>query len=79
MNLGGLENLIVCTIIGGIFGILFRDKTKSKWIGLIIGIFGAIISTFLLSYLVNISFVGVIIYSIFGSWIFNLVFKKLPN
>lgn len=77
--LGGLELLVLCAIIGGIAGIFFRDKSKSKWIGFALGFVGAIIVSYMLVLFVFQSYIAIPFYSILGSWLFNFVFKKISN
>jgi uncharacterized membrane protein YeaQ/YmgE (transglycosylase-associated protein family) len=75
--LGGIEILVLCSIVGGVFGIFFRDKKRSGWLGFIIGAIGAAITSYLLASFVFASLIAIPIYSILGSWVFNVIFKKI--
>ena len=77
--LGGLEILILCAIIGGIAGIFFRDKSKSGWVGFVLGFVGAILVSYILVQTVFQSYLAIPFYSILGSWLFNFIFKKLSD
>jgi hypothetical protein len=75
--LGGLEILVICSIIGGVLGIFFRDKNRSAWIGFVIGAVGAAVTSYVLVETVFASFIAIPFYSLLGSWLFNLIFRKI--
>lgn len=77
MRLGGLEILAICAIMGGLLGIAFRDKKRGAWVGFVVGAVGAIITTYLLIELIFASYLAMPVYAILGSWLFNLLFKKV--
>jgi|GEM_PF-2202733 len=77
--LGGLEILVICTIIGGVLGIFFRDKRRAKWLGFVLGAFGAMITSYVLVQFVFQSLFAIPIYSILGSWAFNAIFKQIAK
>jgi len=75
----GSEVLIVSGIVGGVSGILFRDKSKSKWIGFVLGFIGGIITTLILLYFIFKTYIAILLYSILGSWYFNFIVKKISK
>ena len=77
--LGGLEILALCSILGGVAGLFFRDKKTKAWIGFLLGMIGAAVVSFLLAQFVSQSLLAIPVYSILGSWLFNLVFKKISK
>jgi hypothetical protein len=77
--LGGLEILIICSIIGGILGIFLRDKSRSAWIGFALGAVGAAVTSYVLVQTVFASFIAIPFYSLLGSWLFNFLFKKISR
>ncbi len=79
MMLGGLEILAVCSILGGVLGIFFRDKRRAKWLGFILGAVGAVITSFILAQFVFQSLYAIPLYSILGSWLLNTLFKKVAK
>ena len=77
--LGGLEILVLCSILGGICGLFFKDKKTKGWIGFLLGMIGAAIVAFLLAQFVFQSLLAIPVYSILGSWLSNLIFKKISK
>ena len=78
-NLGAIEVLAICAILGGILGIYFRDKSKSKWIGILLGVIGACITSVIFIKYVFTGFIAIPLYSLIGSWLFNFGFKKISS
>ena len=77
--MSGLEILIVCSVLGGLLGITFRDKKRKPWVGFVVGAIGSAITTFILVQTVFQSYLAMPVYSILGSWLFSLIFKKVDN
>ncbi len=44
--MGGLELLVICSIVGGLFGLVFKAKATARWIGFMLGMIGAVVVTF---------------------------------
>ncbi len=78
-TLGGLEILVLCSIIGGVVGVFFRDKKRRAWVGFVLGVAGAILTSLLLVEFVWASYIALPVYAVLGSWLFNWIFKKLSD
>jgi uncharacterized membrane protein HdeD (DUF308 family) len=79
MMLGGLEILAICSILGGVLGIFFRDKRRAKWLGFILGAIGAVITSFILAQFVFQSLFAIPLYAALGSWLLNTLFKRVAK
>lgn len=78
--LGGLEILAISAILGGVLGIYFRNKTTTKPIlGIVLGVLGALMTSYLLVEFVFASTLAVPVYSILGSWLFNFSWAKIKS
>lgn len=79
-NMGGLEILVLCSIIGGVLGLfVFRDKNVKAWIAFSLGAVGAALTSFMLVSILFASYLAIPVYSVLGSWLFNLIYKKMAN
>ena len=77
--MGALEILVVTAIIGGVFGLFFKSKLTKAWIGFALGAVGAAVIAFLLASFVFQSILAIPVYGIFGSWLFNYIYKKVKT
>lgn len=79
--MGGLEILVVSSLIGGILGYFFRSKSKniSPLAGIVLGFIGAVIMGFVLVEILFKSLLAVPFYAIFGAWFFNYIIAKLKK
>ena len=75
----GLEILVGCALLGGLLGITFRDKKQKAIVGFVVGLVGAVITTFALVQFVFQSYLAMPVYAVFGSWLANFVFKKINS
>lgn len=77
--LGGAELMLLCVILGGVFGYIFRSKKRKNagLIGVILGAVGAIFCCWLLTSFVFGSYLVMPLYAIFGAWLFNFVFSRI--
>ncbi len=77
--IGGMELLVICALIGGVSGYFFRNKNSKngKAIGILLGIVGALLVTFLLVTYVLQSYFLMPVYAILGAWLFNFIAAKM--
>ena len=78
-GLGGSEVLLLSGIIGGVAGLFFRNKSKSRWIGFGLGFVGAIFTTYIMILFIPQFYQAYPFSSILASWFFNFVFKKISK
>lgn len=76
--LGGLEILAICGLIGGVTGYFFRNKDwkNGAVIGVLLGIVGALFTTWLLEMLIYSSQLVMPVYAIAGAWLANYAARK---
>ena len=77
--MGGLEILVISTVVGGVLGYFFRSKKVKPIIGILLGLTGAAIMGYVLTELVFQSILAIPVYAIFGSWLFNFIAAKVKK
>ncbi len=79
--LGGIEILLICTIIGGVFGYFRRNKNKKNGalIAIVLGVIGAVAVNLLLLTFVFQSYLAMPVYAILGAWLFNYIWSKFQK
>ena len=75
------EMLFICAILGGIQGYLFWKKqaTNKVVLGIILGIIGSVLMTYVLVQFLFQSLILMPVYAIFGAWLFNSVLSKITT
>ncbi len=77
--LGGLEVLALSTVIGGISGYFFKNKEQSALGSITLGLFGGLITTYLLATFLLTSDIAMPFYGILGSWLSNYIARKIKK
>ncbi|PWV46481.1 hypothetical protein [Chitinophaga sp. S165] len=79
--LGGTEVLLICTIIGGVFGYFRRNKSRKNGalIAIILGVVGSLAVNLLLLTFLFQSYLAMPVYAILGAWFFNYIWSKFQK
>jgi len=80
-GIGGSELLVICALIGAVTGYFCRNKNSKNGavIGVVLGIIGGLVTSFLLAMFIYGSLIAMPLYAILGAWLFNLAWSKISK